>query len=217
MKIHNVKPGTEVTVVAKLGTNSIEFKTKASEYEFEKFLLVEEIKNDKGEAVSFASGKLRIEVAVHLTDGPPIIFRNVAIAHARYMNKGYHKIIQSMDGIPTNRRDSYRLSVGKTAQVQIGLHKQAVEAIMKDVSSCGFSFVLDKDLPIGNDIIHIVCEYDNYTINRQATIVRKQPLPNSNRFVYGCHTDTRDRILDKFITEKQSEKARLQRKPVTTK
>ena len=213
MNIEDLVEGTQVTVTAKLGINSIDFKTTVA-MKIGNTILVEEIVNDEGNAVSFVSDKLYLEMTSINAGGKPIIWKHVGIKHINYLGNSYHMIAQSSEGKAMNRRNAYRVYAGRVATVQVGMHKKAIEVMLKDVCTYGFAFVTEQDLEINaDDFVRMMCDWDDFTINMTASIVRKSKVPNSNRFIYGCSCKHYDKILDKFLTQKQSEQIRKARQP----
>lgn len=214
MNILELKENTEVTVTAHYGSNQISFKTRVAGT-LANTILVDEICNEAGNPVSFAGDNIFIELVSFNSKMQPIIWRNVVIRHVKYQNKHMHRIAQTSDGKITNRRSAYRLYIGRQAQVQVGYHKKVIDVILKDVSTTGFSFVSSEDIDFpSSDVMHAICEYDDYVISVHGLISRKDKVENINKFVYGCRTSGFDKTLDKFIMQKQQEIARTRRNSV---
>ncbi|MBQ3062011.1 MAG: PilZ domain-containing protein [Lachnospiraceae bacterium] len=203
MHISEIPENSRITVIASINREYIEFDThvigKKGEY-----VLIELIKNDEGKAIGFTSDKITLDVSYVIEEEkPPYIWRNVKIANVKKGNHAYQILAQSVDGKRENRRGAYRLYLGVDAILDVPGHVKSTRVVLKDISSTGFAFVYNEELPNGA-ICRIHTSIDSTKMALTGGIVRQQVLDNG-RIIYGCHMDKFSKELEKFIAQKQRE------------
>lgn len=205
MNILDLKDGAEVTVSVNYDGNNIDFSTRIVG-RIANTILIEEIKDDAGNPISFASANIYVEAMSLNSKNQPIIWRNVVIRHITWEGQEYHRIAQTEEGKVTNRREAYRLPVNKQAVVQMGINTKGIKVICRDISTHGFSFICREDIDFtANMLVRINFEYDGTTINLNGIPIRKKKLKDREDIIYACKTNTYNKGLDKFIMEKQRE------------
>ena len=216
MDVLALKPGTEITISAMANGEKLDFKSKVVE-PYGETLLIEEIKNDNNEAISFVSDNVSLEMSSINSKMLPIIWKDVEVRHVRLGKNYYHRVIQKDNGKLYNRRNAYRLPVDRGAVVQVGANQVAMDVLMHDVSTNGFSFITDKELdsPKGTEV-HIMCMFDEFNMDLKGVLARTQQL-SPNRILYGVRIKRIYPKLDKFIMEKQRAKASHNIKPAAVK
>lgn len=203
MHINEIPQNSKITVIASINKDYIEFNTHVLGTSGE-YVLVEVIKNDEGKVIGFTSDKISLDVSyVEEEKKPPFIWRNVKIGNFKKGNNAYHVLAQTEEGRRENRRGAYRLYLGEDCMLDVPGYVKATKVILKDISSTGFAFLYNEELPLGT-LCRIHCMVDNTKIALTGAIVRTQTLDNGN-IVYGCHMDNFSKELEKFIAKKQRE------------
>ncbi len=217
MHITEIPIDTEIKVRVSLDNdpvNSLEFRTTVEEM-YGESLLVTAIVNSEDKPISLSSDRIRVQVEHIDASGEipvPIIWESVTIKYILKGRNRYHQIIQHSDGKTVNRRNAFRLSVGEKAILQFNVSKESIEVILKDISSTGFGFVTERDIDIRvTKMCMLKATIDDKKITLNGTIVRKQEVPESERFIYGCQLGKYSPELDKLIMSVQREKLQQQR------
>jgi PilZ domain len=189
----------------------ISFKENRLQYEaiakFSAFngIFIEPIKQDD-KMLEFNTGKLMISVTAEIEGAQPVIWRECIIKGVKYKNEVYHMITSPKGGLSINRRGRFRLAMGYTGTVRIGVNTGTLNVVVHDLSSSGFSFTTEKDIENFSESVHLVfVDSDNDTFfNLLGDIVRKQEW-NNNRFLYGCKLKTTNLMVEYYIAKKQRE------------
>lgn len=214
MDILALKPGSEITISAMANGERIDFKSRVVE-PYGETILIEEITNDNNEAISFVSDNVYLEMSSINSKNLPVIWKNVVVQHVRMGKNFYHRVIAGEDGKLYNRRNAFRMPIDRGAVIQIGTNTGTLDVLMHDVSTNGFSFITEKEVEnIDGQQIHIMCTYNDFRMDIQGILARKQELAH-NRFLYGVRVDKINPKLDKFIMDRQRIKASHVKKPLT--
>lgn len=211
MHVAELSPGSELSITVLAGNKKVVFVTKVVEVDLDSStLVIEEIQNIDGKPLSFASPNISINMTSINENKLPIIWKNVVITHFSVKGRGYHRLAQTEDGKVENRRRNFRLYIGEDAVIQYGVNKELHKGILKDISSSGFGFVLNKDLELSHYTpVIITSEYDGQKMSLSGMVVRKEPIPDQpGSFVYGCQLNKQSKALDKFIADRQREQMR---------
>lgn len=173
---------------------------------------IEPIRQDN-KMLEFNSGNLMINVTAQMEGAQPVLWRECEIKGVKYKNEIYHMITCKRGGLAINRRGRFRMDMGYTGTVRIGHDMAALNVVVHDLSSSGFSFTTEKDIEDYKQDIHLVfIDTDNDThFNFVGEIVRKQDW-NNNRFLYGCKFKKVNNMVEYYIAKKQRELLSL--KPV---
>ena len=168
---------------------AIEFKTVVKEIQ-DATILVEAITNDNQQPISFSSNKVALKVEYidnSNNANVPILWEDVFIKYVKKGKNGFHQIIQTKDGRTVNRRQAFRLYIGEDATLHITTTTEAMQVILKDISSTGFGFVTEKDIDINKTRMCVLqSNIDGKRIKLNGTIVRKKEIEGTEKFVYGC-------------------------------
>ena len=200
MNITELINGEQLDITAKMGKNSISFKTNVVA-PYKEMLLVSEIKDTKNRPISFFSTNVYLTVScIRNNQKIPIIWENVVIKHLIIKGNPYHCIIQRKTGESKNRRNAQRVFIGTNIQCQVGLNRRVIKAVLKDVSTTGFAIITSENLDVGpgNDI-KIVCTIGSFKFNETGYPIRKTPIPNTKNFLYGCKLKTKSKNIAEYI------------------
>ena len=203
MHITEIPENTQITIIASIDKNYIEFTTRMIEVK-DAGILVEAIKTEDGKPISLVSDKIQLDVSyVEDEKKPPFMWRNIKSQYVKIGKTTYHLLFQTADGKRENRRGAFRLFVGEHAHLNLLSRPGNIPVILKDISTTGFAFVYHEDLQT-NKYCSVSCVIDNSTLVLSGMIVRKQGMENGN-IIYGCQMEKFSKELDKFIAKKQRE------------
>lgn len=216
MYLNELHPEQLVTILAYVGNEHMEFNTMVEDTGSDKnsIHLAPIMRNDK--PVSFNGSSIQTHLLVFFDDQIPHIFRNVHLTLTRHgKNTVWYTAKVSTTSVPYNRRRYYRCYIGLEAVVQIGAHRSAHDAIIKDLSIGGFAFTVSSDVNCSiGDMVH-------FTLNERipeaarvfafsvyGLIVNKREMENG-RIVCGCRMTSNPANIDAYIATK--ERLRLQK------
>ncbi len=199
MHISEIPEGSKVIFEINIDNVSHEFKSKILETRSD-FIIANPIRVDD-KVLGF--GSVPTNLIYCREDKSPIIWKQVAINIVLYKNNTVYKIEQSMEGVESNRRTSYRMYVGLTGNAQLGVHHKVSEVLVKDVSENGFSIICKEELDKedrGN--VRLTFEDMDRTIIINGVMVRSLKLEDG-RFLYGCKITFKTPLVAYYISEKQ--------------
>lgn len=210
MYIYELTKGQSITIVANTPGQRLEFATTIDEvYPKKKIILAAPVYvNEK--LLTFRGNQLILDILVSNDESAPQLFKNVEI---KLIKKPDNTVAYSLhtivEGKVYNRRESFRCSIGLATTVQCGMHRVPYDAVIRDISATGFSFVLPNSAKVDpNCVVHmLVNDYieetaERYNFNLYGLIVRSFPL-DAHRTVYGCRLNNTIHGLDKYLMTKE--------------
>ena len=210
MYIYELTKGQSITIIAHTPGQKLEFPSIIDEaYPKKKIVLAAPVYvNDK--LLTFRGNQLILDILLSTDDSAPILFKNVEIKLIKKPdNTVCYSLFAIVEGKPYNRRDSFRCSIGLETTVQCGMHRTPYDAVIRDISATGFSFVLPNSAKVDpNCVVHmLVNDYieetaERYNFNLYGLIVRSFPL-DAHRTVYGCRLNNTIHGLDKYLMTKE--------------
>lgn len=216
MFLNNLHPEQLVTILAYVGSEHIEFNTMVEDVGLNKNTIhLAPILRD-GKPVSFNGKSIQTHLLAFFDQQIPHIFRNVHLVLTRRDKESvWYTVTASTTSVPYNRRRYYRCYIGLDAVVQIGAHRAAHDAIIKDLSIGGFAFVVSSDVSCSiGEMVHFhlserIHETSQlFTFSIYGIIVNKRELENGN-VVCGCRMTSNPANIDSYIATK--ERLRLQK------
>lgn len=222
MRIEELNPSQSITFFVIAGDQKLEFPSTVLEtYPRKRMIIAEPIlKNNK--IVSFSGEGVQVHLIANFTDQRPHIFQNIKILTSKNSDDSFCYVITcASESKEYNRRGAFRCFVGLSTMVRVSSEKDALEAIIKDVSVTGFAFTLsalDDELPVGATVHMVLNDFieetgKNYSYQLMGNIVRSYSL-ESGKKVYGCQMTNRVIGLDRYLNEK--ERIRIQKNRTTT-
>lgn len=205
MKILDLEPGSKVTVEITVRTEKLEFET----------YIMDQVKGAAIIAPIRVNGKVLslrangVKISLIYTDGekPPVMWEYVPLPSTVHKGEACYECSCSMPGTVVNRRNTFRLYVGKDGVAQVGPNRKGTKVLVKDVSEGGFAFVFHEKIEVSQgEPVRLVfddCQM-GLRFNLQGRLVRVVQLDES-RFVYGCKLIIKNPALSKYIAEKQRE------------
>lgn len=218
MYINELESGKKLILTVKIGTESVDFETTVREIVPKKRAIMTDVVRDNDKVVSFSGAGVHVDVYFYPGDSAPIVFRNVKIIVYKDKSENiFYVITTNSPSVTVNRREAFRLFVGKNVVVQKGFNRSANDAILKDISTSGFSITVDSSVveyelfqtihTVFNDEIEEVGQ--KYSFQLYGIIVRKEEV-DGGKVVYGCKLNQAVRGLETYITIK--ERLRLRNK-----
>lgn len=210
MQIQELTPGLNITIIANIGGEQLQFDSTIEEVFHRKRLVLASPVFHDGKVISFKAKGLVVDVMAAPEEEKPFLFKNVTIT---VMKKQDGSLCYNLDtqapGKPFNRRKYFRCYVGIHTSVRFGPNRLTHSAVIKDVSAEGFAFVCDNDVTFQKDqVIHSVLnDYldelaENFSFHLYGIIVRSYPL-DEKRMVYGCRLNNRVPGLEGYIMKKE--------------
>lgn len=206
MYVHELKPGTDINIIAIMGEHKGEFTTQI--LEATDHCLIAKVLYAKEMRINFNSKGLICNVqGMNIEDNRYYEFSKVNITTVKTANNAYfYKITSILPGKMINRRGAVRLFLGILGDLYLGsTSTPPITITIKDISLSGVAFITDEEvkLEIGKSVtvsFHDHSENVKFTIN--CTIVRIYPM-DKGRILYGCTLNNESNALGKYINEKQ--------------
>jgi len=222
MRIEELNPSQSITFFVIAGDQKLEFPSTILETYPRKHMVIAEpiLRNNK--IVSFSGEGVQVHLIANFTDQRPHIFQNIKILTSKNSDDSFCYVITcATESKEYNRRGAFRCFVGLSTMVRVSSEKDALEAIIKDVSVTGFAFTLsalDDELPVGATVHMVLNDFieetgKNYSYQLMGNIVRSYSL-ESGKKVYGCQMTNRVIGLDRYLNEK--ERIRIQKNRSST-
>lgn len=216
MRIEELTPGLNIELVANIGGEQLIFDSRIENVYPRKHLVLAAPVLQDNRVISFRAKGLIVDVLVTLEDDKPQLFKNVTVTVMKKPDGTFcYNLATAAMSKTYNRRHNFRCYVGAATSVQFGSNHRSHEAVIKDISANGFSFVCGNDITFGKDqLVHTVLnDYleelaENFSFHLYGIIVRSYPLDDM-RTVYGCRLNKKVTGLDAYIMKK--ERLRLKR------
>lgn len=143
---------------------------------------------------------------IYISEDRVFVWDHIEVTLVKYNGTMYHKADLSGEGIPYNRRNSYRMYIGEDMPLHINTSRGSatINVLVKDVSETGVAFITEEDLSIGR-VFRLKLKDNNRLINLSGVIVRREYLEHLGSFLYGCKFNEYNAILGGYIARKQIE------------
>lgn len=199
MRLNEIAPNSKITLSINVNGKILQFNTKAV-LPIGDNLLVAPITKD-GKTVGFNNYK--VQVVYLAEDNKPLAWQNATVVLVKYKKDVFHQIIAPGPAAFLNRRDSVRQPVNVKGTI-IGRDFQC-EALIRDISANGISFICDRTIPDdGNIRVHFT-DLD-YEFSLIATVRWLSNLENTSRYVHGCQIVSKNIRIEAYILAKQKQK-----------
>lgn len=195
---------TEVDLEIKGGKNEWIFQSVVR-YEVKGVLLMDPvIYEDK--LLDLSAESMSVAVVVKGEEDIPVQFKNCSVKNVRLKGENYLAVACSQEGKRVNRRSAFRIFVGERGNVELIGAGGRLEAVVRDLSMTGFSFVVDVDE--WKDEVSMV--WLNFSgrygekMRLQGSVVRKDE-GERGRLIVGCQIIKCANDLAGYIAFKQRE------------
>lgn len=207
MKILDLEPGSEITIEVRVQEQKLEFHTHIIE-QLDGVAVIEPIRID-GKIISLGSENVTVNILYNEEDSPPVAWNYVALPAAVYKGETCYKCSVETDGISFNRRGAYRLSVGLRGKAKIGIKKNIIPVLVRDISETGFSFIHDKSkeeiYTFINDPVMLIFDDEETHISVVGRIVRIIDTAEDKN-IYACKIELENYEIAKYIAKKTAGK-----------
>lgn len=170
--------------------------------------------------VSFSSENISCTVTA-LKNNKPYSWKNVKIARMTLPEQGLIHLVLSSDDMGTfNRRNEYRLFLGREGICRFGDNPQPHNVMIKDISCSGLGMIINKsdkiEISSGMEVeiqfLERGSDDNNQKFTLKGKIVRYVSMGNDKELV-GCRLAGRHPELEKMIYEKQRKSMTTDHKP----
>lgn len=206
MFVHEIKPGTDINIIAVMGDHKGEFTTQV--LDASNNCLIAKVLYAKEMRINFNSKGLTCFVqGMNTEDNRYYEFSKVTITTVKAANGAYfYKISSMLPGKVINRRGAVRLFLGTMGDLYLGsTSSPPISVTIKDISISGLAFIADEEvkLAVGKAVVISFSDgWENVKFTINATIVRVAEM-DRGRLLYGCTLNSESNALGKYINEKQ--------------
>lgn len=212
MHLEELTAGLGVTFYVNIANaQQMTFESKITEVNPKKHLVLVEaiIRDDK---VLTFKGKMGISVdmVVAFPDEKPLLFQHISMETLKFDDNTFcYNIGCAKEGIPYNRRNSFRCFIGNPTHIRGGKDMEEHEVILRDASATGFSITCGPEVTLEiEQLAHVLLEdyieelNKNYSFHLYGIVVRKQELENG-KIVYGFRLNSKVGGLENYLTQKE--------------
>lgn len=234
MLIGDLEKDTEVTIHVTDGSKAVQLNSQvlelskpdqqacieaARKLNYQSYIVIRAIRVGE-RVVSFSSENITCSVTA-LKNNKPYSWKAVKIARLALPEQGTVHVVFSNDDMRSfNRRNEYRLFLGREGLCRFGDSKETKNVLIKDISCSGLGLIVGKsdniEISAGMEIEVQFSEPGSegerriYSLN--GKIVRYVAMGNDKELV-GCKLSGRHPELEKMIYEKQRQSMTTGHKP----
>lgn len=203
MQISEIQIGAKIEVEVKYNGRNVSFRSQVVFIQ-DSSVIVNAITVDE-QTLGF-SENCQINF-LYIVDGKVFAWENVTVKLIKYEGKLYHLIVLSGEGIPYNRRNSYRMYIGEDMPLYINTPNgsSAINVLVKDISENGVAFITKDDLSINRTFRLKLKDSNNRFITLSGIIIRKEYLEHLQSYLYGCRFNENNSTLGRYIAQRQIE------------
>lgn len=202
MQIKDLPVGAEIELEVKYNGQCINFNSQVVDVIDNSVLINPIIVDDK--TLGFTdSNQVNF---IYIFEDKVYVWNHIDVILVNYNGHMYHKAELLGDGVPYNRRNSYRMYIGEDMPLHINTSRGSsiINVLVKDVSETGVAFITEEDLSIGR-VFRLKLKDNNRLINLSGVIVRREYLEHLGSFLYGCKFNEYNAVLGGYIARKQIE------------
>jgi hypothetical protein len=201
MKIWEIEPRSNIILKITVNGQFIDLPTVAHKQDADG-IICEAIRLN-GKVISINNANISLELMYIRKNLSPVVWKGVVCDSVTLESKLYYKLTSKDEGAEKNRREAFRLFVGKNGVAQVGANKKAVYVTVKDVSETGFAFVGDSSLDSveGTPVRLVFSDMDDQ-FSLMGIVVRKVPIDGESS-LYGCKISVGNSKLTRYILNKQ--------------
>ena len=198
MKFTNIEPNSEISLYITHGEKYLEISAVILKHLSQKLTVIE-LKNYGNKRLNFKN--VKIDVYYKSENNVPVVFKNATVV----THKNMYILQVTSDGVKSNRRNSFRVSVGVTGWFTV-LGKPPKQTIVKDVSNTGFA-ITDRKKELKLDIgTRATLKFDDMLMELflEGTVVRVEE--QEDYIIYGFTINNVCKDLSTYIQLKQRRK-----------
>ena len=213
MFLRELEVESKVTILVRIGSQTLAFDTKVEEVLDEGILAEPIYRNDK--LVGFKTKGLIITLQIcNASDQKVYEYTNAEILNVKTKDgKVHHKIECKNPGRQINRRTAVRVWLGMEGVAQLGINRTAYNVIVKDISVSGISFISHKNMNVEAGTMAHITFHDadaKVKFSLGSIIVRVADMEDG-RVLYGCRLNQESPAIAKYVADKQREKLKASR------
>ena len=204
MKINELTPEDKLTISIQVSGKMMEYPTSVAEIADDTVFL--EPIEIGGKKLSFTSDNISVNLIHYNENDMPDIWRGVKLPMVERKGQKYYRCTNKMNSIKLNRRSSYRMFVGEKGTAQIGLSRNGIDVLVKDISEDSFAFIVDSEKDAQVNLaapVRLIFEVDDYKFSLFGSIVR------IDEKLIACRLTIENKQISKFIAYKQRVKMNL--------
>lgn len=213
MFLHELDVESKVTILVRIGSQTLAFDTKIEEVTEDGILTEPIYRNEK--LVGFRTKGLIITLQICTASDQKVYeFTNVEILNVKTKDgKIHHKMICKNPGKQINRRTAVRVWLGIEGIAQLGINRTAYSVVVKDISVSGVSFISNNKMDISPGTMAHVTFHDpeaKVKFSLGSVVVRVAEMEDG-RVLYGCRLNQESPAIAKYVADKQREKLKASR------
>lgn len=213
MRIDELTAGCSITFYVKIGgEQQLIFESSIIDVNPKKRLVLAEAILKDGKVLAFKGNAISVDMVAALPEGKPFYFAGITVEPLRLADNSFcYNLSSPKEGIPYNRRGSYRCFIGNPVFLRNSKEMKEYSVILRDVSVTGFSITCGEevDLELGpNQMVHVLLEDyleeidQNFSFHLYGLMVRRQEMEN-NKILYGFRLNTSVTGLENYLTQKE--------------
>lgn len=204
MNINELKAGTAIQIEYYAGGQKKQYDTVIVGVK-KNIVLAEKVTESDGTYVKFPSEM--IGNLLYTKDGKLYVWTDIKAEQVMLKKELYCKItLNKEEGENTNRRNAFRLFVGKQTSVSITTADGAkhYSVLLKDISQTGFGFISNEEFDMGKraEIRFDMGEGKIATLTGHIVRIR-QVSEGRKEYIYGCALSKPSDLLAKYIMKQQ--------------
>lgn len=211
MYIDEIATGAEIKLHISVGQQALDFSTTVRSTDPRTHSIETDVIMKDHRVVNITGKNVIVDVHAFPAESLPMVFKHVRVSFVKNSDKFSYRMVSAVPAVGLNRRECYRVFIGKNIALQCGSNKKTIDAILKDISSSGVAFTVnecdDEDFVVGQ-VLHTVFDdrleetSENFSFQIYAVVVRKEELENG-KVIYGCLLNSRMPGLDRYIMTKE--------------
>lgn len=213
MRIDELTAGCSITFYVKIGgEQQLTFESSILDVNPKKRLVLAEAILKDGKVLAFKGNAISVDMVAALPEGKPFFFENISVEPLRLADNTFcYNLNSTKDGIPYNRRGSYRCFIGNPVFLRNSKEMKEYSVILRDVSVTGFSITCGQEVDLElapNQMVHVLLEDyleeidQNFTFHLYGLMVRRQEMEN-NKLLYGFRLNSSVVGLENYLTQKE--------------
>ncbi len=213
MRIDELTAGCNITFYVKIGGDQqLTFESSIIDVNPKKKMVLAEAILKNGKILAFKGNAISVDMVVALPEGKPLLFQNIIVEPLRLADNSFcYNLSCTKEGIPYNRRGSYRCFIGNPVLLRNSREMKEYEVILRDVSVTGFSITCTPETNLElapNQMIHVLLEDyleeadQNFSFHLYGLMVRKQEMEN-DKILYGFRLNSTVPGLENYLTQKE--------------
>lgn len=201
MKLTEIGSGSKIIMHVGMNGQFMDFPTVIAQPQ-ETCVIAEAIRVN-GKVLGLQSDNIHVDLMLIREDKTPVIWKNVRCSMMTFDSRMHYKVTAFAEGYEVNRREAFRVFVGKDGVAQLGMNRKAENVIVKDVSENGFSFISSENLENSiNSPVRLVFSDMELNFSLMGIVVRKVAVDDKKN-LYGCKLSVDNHALSRYINDKQ--------------